>query len=44
MTFEFEYLSEFEFVFKNILDYETGSIDEKKTGVENLVQVSVKLY
>jgi hypothetical protein len=24
-TFEFEYLGEFEFIFKNILGYETGS-------------------
>ncbi len=25
MTFEFEYPSEFEFIFENILGYETGS-------------------
>ncbi len=34
MTFEFEYLGKFSFIFENFLDYETGSqmgsIDEKK--------------
>jgi hypothetical protein len=43
MTFEFEYLGEFTFKFETFLDPETGSqtgsIDEKKTEVENLMQV-----
>jgi hypothetical protein len=45
MTFESEYLGEFEFMYENILGYETGSrtgsIDEKmkKSEIENLVQV-----
>jgi hypothetical protein len=43
VTFEFEYLGEFAFIFEKFLDCETGSkmgsIDEKKIEVENLVQV-----
>jgi hypothetical protein len=43
MNFKFEYLDEFKFILKNVLGYETGSqmglIKEKKTEVENLVQM-----
>ncbi len=44
ITFEFEYLSKFEFILENLLGYETGSqmgsIDKKKTiNVKNLVQM-----
>ena len=43
MTFEFEYLGDFEFIFENNLGSWSGdqelAFDEKKTNVENLVQV-----
>jgi hypothetical protein len=43
MTFKFEYLGEFEFIFKNNLGAWSGAqelaFDEKKTKFENLVQV-----
>ncbi len=43
MTFKFEYLSEFEFIFENNLGAWLGAqelaFDEKKTNIENLVQV-----
>jgi hypothetical protein len=42
MTFEFDYLSEFEFKFENNLGLESGDqerADEKKTKVKNMVQV-----
>jgi hypothetical protein len=43
LTFEFEYLGEFEFIFENNLGSWSGDqkldFDEKKTNVENLVQV-----
>ncbi len=41
VSFLIEYLSEFEFIFKTILDYESGdqmaSFDAKKTAIENLM-------
>ncbi len=43
MTIEFEYLGEFKFIFENNLGSWSGdqklAFDEKKTNVENLVQV-----
>jgi hypothetical protein len=43
MTFEFKCLGEFKFIFENNLEYWSGdqkrAFDEKKTNVENLVQV-----
>ncbi len=43
LTFEFEYLGEFEFIFENNLGFWSGdqklAFGEKKTNVENLVQV-----
>jgi hypothetical protein len=43
MTFEFEYLGDFEFIFENNLGSWLGdqelAFDEKKLNVENLVQV-----
>ncbi len=43
MTFEFEYLGEFKFIFKNNLQKESGdqerAFDEKKTKATNLGQV-----
>ncbi len=43
MTFEFKYLGEFEFIIENNLGSWSGdeehAFDEKKTNVENLVQV-----
>jgi hypothetical protein len=41
MTYLIEYLGEFKFIFKTILDYESGdqmgSFDAKKTAIENLM-------
>jgi hypothetical protein len=41
VTYLIEYLGEFEFIFKTILDYESvdqmGSLDAKKTAIENLM-------
>ncbi len=43
MTFKLEYLGDFEFIFENNLGSWSGdqelAFDEKKTNVENLVQV-----
>ncbi len=44
MTFEFEYLGDFEFIFENNLgswsgDQELAFDEKKKTNVENLMQV-----
>jgi hypothetical protein len=40
VTYLIEYLGEFEFIFKTILDYESGDqmgpFDAKKTAIENL--------
>jgi hypothetical protein len=41
VTYLIEYLGEFKFIFKTILDYESGdqmgSFDAKKTAIENLM-------
>jgi hypothetical protein len=41
VTYLIEYLGEFEFIFKTILDHESedqmGSFDAKKTAIENLM-------
>jgi hypothetical protein len=41
VTYFIEYLGEFQFIFKTILDYESGdqmgSFDAKKTAIENLM-------
>ncbi len=41
VTFLIKYFVEFKFIFKNILDYESGdqmgSFDAKKTAIENLM-------
>ncbi len=41
VSYLIEYLSEFEFIFETILDYESGdqmaSFDAKKTAIENLM-------
>jgi hypothetical protein len=41
VTYLFEFLGEFELIFKTILDYESGdqmgSLDAKKTAIENLM-------
>ncbi len=41
MTYLIEYLGKFKFIFKTILDYESGdqmgSFDAKKTAIENLM-------
>ncbi len=41
VTYLVEYLGKFEFIFKTILDYESGdqmgSFDAKKTAIENLM-------
>jgi hypothetical protein len=41
VTYLIEYLGEFEFIFKTVLDYESGdqmgSFDAKKNAIENLM-------